>query len=295
VASPNDLSAYLLVHKGDKPVRVLPYGTGAPAVALYDPALAHPFLGLGPEGVRQVDAFPEGHREVRSVKLRGALSNPVVTVGLTRLILPVTCPAPAELTVAPGGRAELAFSPLFTREGLELSSMSSRDNIRRPDEEDCLTCLSDRPCSLAYTARSGLPVVSARITSFPRVVGDPSGANTVVTQVSADNGPWREVNRYRGSGSGRWEGLKIPQYTRIRLDRPATELRVRFVLSGQAAQLWSAPDARMRLDVSLDAASLPVPSIDAWPSRIGVSQDMPVEILPLADTHPVPDRLRRTR
>jgi hypothetical protein len=295
VGSPGELAAYRLVHPDDKPVRVLPYQDGAPAVALYDPALVHPFLDLAPGGIHRVDAFPPGRREAHALKLKGALSNPVVTVGQTRLILPLSCPAPAELTVNPGGQAELTFSPLFTSNGLDALAVSASDNIRKNQDEDCLTCAEDRPCSLVYTVRSGLPITSARITAFPRVVSDASGACTVITQVSADNAPWREVNRYQGSGSGRWEGLKIPQYTKVRLDRPASELRVRFLLPGQAAQLWSAPDARMRLDARLDASNLPVPAIEDWPSQIGVSQGERVEILPLVDPQPFPDWLRRSR
>jgi len=117
----------------------------------------------------------------------------------------------------------------------------------------------------------------------------------VRTLLSADGGPWREINEYKGSGSGRWEGLKIPQYTLLRLDSPASEVRLRFELSGHKAQLWSAPDARMRLDLRLDASRLAAPMIDKWPVRVGVSGPHPLRLLLLERPAPFPDRLRRTR
>lgn len=295
VGTPKDLEAYLSAHPGAAPVRVLPYPDGTPAVALYDPALADPFLRLDPGRARTLTAFPPTARSVRSVKLAGALDRPVLTLGGAGVSLPVTCPAPAELTVNPGGQGELVFSPLFTRDGFSPSATASFENIRRNEGEDCLSCAEDKPCSLTYAMHSELPATKVRITAFPRVESTPDGRYVVITQVSADHGPWREVNRYRGSGSGRWEGWKIPQYTLVPLNAPARDVRVRFVLTGAKAQLWSSPDAHMRLELRLDASKVPVPSVYSWPANLSLDHASPLSVLLLKDQQTFPDRLRRTR
>lgn len=295
VGSPADLEAYLSIHPGDKPVRVLPYPDGTPAIALYDPALANPYLRVAGDEDRQVSAFPAGIRRVRSFKLRGELDRPVLRLGSTGLALPVTSQGPAELTVNPGADAELVLSPLFTKHDFRLESLASQDNIRRNDAEDCVSCAEDRPCSLTYAVSSSLPVTRFRITAFPRVMSDPSGLFSISTQVSTDGRNWREANSYSGSGSGRWEGWKIPQYTLVTLDKPAREVLIRFVLTGQKAQLWSAPDARMRFEIRMDASRVPVPVINSWPTRLSISHSAPLDVLLLDSPQPFQDRLRRTR
>ncbi|MBI4806322.1 MAG: glycosyltransferase family 39 protein [Desulfovibrio sp.] len=295
IGSPADLKAYLSNHPGDKPVRVLTHQDDTPAIALYDPALANPFLPVAQDDDRFLSAYPAGTRQVRSFKLRGELDRPVLRIGSLGLPLPVTCPGPAELTVNPGAQAELVVSPLFTKQDLRLDSLVSQDNIRRNDDEDCLSCAEDKPCFLTYAVSSSLPITKMRITAFPRVLSDSAGRFAVGTQVSTDGKNWRDVNSYSGSGSGRWEGLKIPQYTLVSLDKPAREMLIRFVLTGQKAQLWSAPDARMRFEIRMDASRVPVPVIDSWPVRLSLSHATPLDVLLLESPQPFPDRLRRTR
>jgi len=295
VGSPADLEAYLASHPGDKPVRVLPYADGSPAVALFDPALAHPGMRLNPGESRTVTAAPPGAREIRALKLSGAFKNPVLTVGPQVLSLTMESPAPSELAVNPGGKAELVFSPLFTQDAFDHAAMAASDNLRRNGGEDCLSCTEDKPCSLTYAVRSGLPVERLRITAFPRVNSSPTGQTSVSTQISTGGGPWREVNRYSGSGSGRWEGWKIPQYSLVTLDKPARDVRIRFVLSGQKAQLWSAADARMRFELRLDASSLPAPVVTSWPATLSLTHGAPLNVVLLGKPLVFPDRLKRSR
>jgi len=295
VGGPELLKKYLAAHPGDKPVRVLPYADGTPAVALHDPALANPWLRLPSGKERLLEATPPPGRVIEAVKVSGALENPVLRFGRMSVPLPVACPAPARLTVNCNRQAELEFTPLFTAGEFDPAAMSAVSGARRNPGEDCLSCEGERECSFTYTVRSGLPVVSVHLTAYPRVFADARGRYGVSTQVSADGGPWRTVNTYAGSGSGRWEGLKTPQYSSVRLDVPAREVRVRFVLTGAKAQLWSAPDARMRLALRLDASSLPAPMVDTWPIGLSAANPAPLDILLLENGQPFPDRLSRTR
>lgn len=295
VGSPDALKAYLSAHPDARPVRVLPYADGRPAVALYDPYLADPWLTLSPGAPRVLEAFPPGARTAASIKVEGRLDEPVLDIAGRKLALPVRTPGPAILTVNPNRQGELAFSPLFTEAQFDPGSFETIGALRRNPGEDCLSCEADAPCSVTYALSSGLPVTTLRITAFPRVEADWPGINAVRTLISADGGPWREVNIYKGSGSGRWEGLKIPQYTLVELDKPARDIRVRLELSGRRAQLWSAPDARMRFELKLDASAVPAPFLDKWPARLSASGARPLRVLLLDSPVPFPDRLARTR
>ena len=295
LGTPQGHKEYLSAHPGDKHVRVLKYPDNTPAVALYDPALARPMLHMNPGSTRTLEAFPSSRRVIAAIRLTGALDKPVLTLDRMEAPLPVSCPAPAQLTVNPNGQGELVFSPLFTSAQFDPATFEESDNIQRIPDEDCLTCAQDTPCSLTYALHSDFPVASLRIRAYPRVFSDAGGKTAIRTLVSADGQPWREVNSYRSSGSERWEGWKIPQYSLVRLDKPARKVLIRFELSGQKAQLWSAPDARMRFEARLDASSLAAPLLDKWPVRLGLRHASPLEVLLLESPQLFPDHLRRTR
>lgn len=295
LGSPQAHEAYQRAYPGNKPVRVLKYPDGTPAIALYDPALEHPALRVTPGSQRILEAFPSSRRIIASMKLTGALDKPVLTLDRMDIPLPVSCPAPASLTVNPNGQGELVFSPLYTAAQFDPAAFTASDNIKRIPDEDCLTCDQDRPCSLTYSVRSEMPITALRIRAYPRVFSDAGGKNALRTLISTDGISWREVNSYRSTGSGRWEGWKIPQYTVVRLDKPARDVLVRFELAGQKAQLWSAPDALMRLEARLDASALPAPLLDKWPVRLGLRHSSPLDVMLLDAPQPFPDTLRRTR
>ena len=295
LGSPQAHDAFKRMYPDDKPVRVLKHQDGSPAIALYDPALSHPTLRVTPGSQRILEAFPSSRRIIASMKLTGALERPVITLDRMEIPLPVSCPAPATLTVNPNGQGELVFSPLYTAAQFDPATLASSENIKRIPDEDCLTCDQDKPCSLTYAIRSDLPVTSLRIRAYPRVFSDAGGKNALRTLISTDGRSWREVNSYRSTGSGRWEGWKIPQYTLVRLDNPAREVLVRFELAGQKAQLWSAPDALMRFEARLDASALPAPLLDKWPVRLGLRHASPLDVMLLDAPQPFPDHLRRTR
>jgi hypothetical protein len=295
VGAPDALAAYLRAHPDARPVRVLPYAGGRPAVALYDPYLADPWLTLAPGAQRALEAFPPGARTAASIKVEGRLDEPVLDIAGRKLALPVKTPGQAALTINPNRRGELIFSPLFTEAAVASASFAADGALRRNPGEDCLSCEGDATCSVTYAFSSGLPVTAIRIVAFPRVEADWMGRNAVRTLLSAGGGPWREVNLYRGAGSGRWEGLKIPQYSKVALDKPARDIRVRFELSNRRAQLWSAPDARMRFELSLDASALPAPYLDRWPARLTASGKQSLRVLLLDAPTPFRDDLARTR
>lgn len=295
VGTPDDLARYKSLHPGEKPVRVLRYPDGAPAVALYDPALADPAIEVRPALGAMVEAFPPAPRGVRTLKLSGVLDDPVVALGQSQLPILVSSRSPAEFTVSDTGQAELTLSPLYTDGGFDADAAQEVSGLRKNPGEDCVACASGHPCSVTYEARFGYLVRSVRVLAFPRVVSEPGAGNEVRTLLSTDGKKWREINRYAGSGSGRWEGLKIPQYSFVELDKLTSRVLVRFELSGRDAQLWSAPDARMRLDFRLDGPVKLFGQAGEWPRRLGVANPTPLTVMLLGAPHVFPDWLKRTR
>ncbi len=293
LGSPEDLAAYSTMYPGQKPVKILNFADGRPAIALYDPALADPWLAMPAGTSRLLDAVPATRRTFAGLGLRGGLNNPTLTLGAAALNLPVTCPAPAVLAINPGEQAQLRFTPLFTQDGLDMAAMAQSANIRRNDGEDCLSCADDGPCSLTYEVSSGLPITGFRLEAFPRLFCDPARSNTVSTSYSVNGRDFLPLDVYESTGSGRWEGWKVPRRSLVHLKTPARILLIRFALSGPKTQLWSSPDARMTLEVHMDATGLPKPVVAAWPVRMSLANPTPVEVLLLESPNHIPDALKR--
>jgi len=294
VGAPEELARYRETHPGQAPARQLAYPDGSPAVALYDPSLADPFVRLPGGGELALEAQPPTPRPIPALRLRGVLERPVIQAGESRLALDVSCPLAARLDMNLGGRARMVLEPLFApgtaAHGLELSP-----GARLSGAEACLTCEGEAPCAATLRLDTGLPVRDLRVRAHPRVQASPGGANFVRALVSRDGVSWREIGRFSGSGSGRWEGLKAPRYWHAALDGRPGEVFLRFELSGSGAQLWSAPDARLRVDVDLDASALGPLELSGWPARCWSSSPRDLDVLFLERELLFPDRLNRTR
>jgi hypothetical protein len=294
VGSPADRVSFRNLHPDAKPVRILRYPDGSPAVELYDPALADPSMEVRPVLGAMMEAFPASPRQVRALKLEGVLDAPVVGLGESSLPLPVSSPTPSLLAMSDTGQAELTLSPLYDGD-FNCSAVADASGVKKVSGEDCLVCEGSKPCFVTYGADFGYPVRFVRVLAFPRVVSRTDGKNSVRTLLSLDGGPWRKINSYTGAGSGRWEGLKIPQYTYVALNRPAARVRVRFELSGPDVQLWSAPDSGMRIDFGLAGPKALFGSVEGWPLRLSVSNPTPLRVMLLDTPLVFPDRLKRTR
>ena len=291
LGGPAELEAYRKAHPGQEPVYVLNASDGQAGIVLYDPALHRPALALEAGKAKKIAVWPQEPRTFASVRLRGALNRPTIALDGKPVTLPVICPAPAELAVNFGQGARLYFSPLFTQDQLDLGAAVQRDNIAKNQDEDCLSCVENRPCSITYAVHSEMGIGAFRVRAYPRVFCDSGMQNAVNTFYSLDGVHFLPLNSFASTGSGRWEGLKEAQISYRMLERPAGKLFVRFELSGPKAQLWSARDARMRISAALDAQGLAVPSAGAWPATF--EADQPLEALLMGETLPFIDRLRR--
>lgn len=295
VGTPQERASFLLENPEAKPVRILHYPDGNPAVELYDPALADPYVWISPAHGATLEIVPDTPRSIRTLRLSGVMDNPQVELGKSRLSLPVSSKSPGVFTMTDAGEAELTLMPLFTRQEFDAAKAESFSEARKIPGEDCITCVSPKPCSVTYGASFGFPVRFVRVLAYPRVVSRPDGRNMIRTLLSTNGTDWREINSYKGAASGRWEGLKIPQYTVVDLERPASRVLIRFELSGQDAQLWSAHDAAMRLDFRLSSPQSLFAAVESWPTNLNISNPDPLDVMLLEDRLQFPDRLKRTR
>ncbi|GFK93830.1 hypothetical protein NNJEOMEG_01666 [Fundidesulfovibrio magnetotacticus] len=284
---------FLAEHPGIDPVRLLAYPDGRPAAALYDASLADPFAPLPAGGETPLDAWPRSPRAVPALRLRGLLDRPVLQAGNARLSVDVVSPQTGTLSLNLGGRARLTLEPLFTPGNLP-RGMALYD-ARPAAREECLVCDGPRPCSATLGIVTGMPAGRLRVRAYPRVEARPDGTNMVRALVSLDGLSWREMGRFQGSGSGRWEGLKAPRYWETDLNGATGEIFVRFELAGSGAQLWSAPDARMRIDLDLDARAAAPLQLPAWPLAAWTSNPKSLELLLLERPIVFPDWLMRSR
>lgn len=291
VGTPVEHDAFRAANPGLAPVLTTQFPDGSPAYSVYDPALTRPFVPAGPALSPLLRLGGGDATEFQAVKLRGRLSGQVLTVGAARLNAGVSAPFEAGLTLNKQGRGELVLSPLFAgATGAEAASLGV--NVKQSPSEECLTCETDKPCAFTMSIRSEWPVKSFRLVGYPRIFADERKHNNVLARYSTDGQNFTTLDEYRSNGSGLWEGWKMRRINKIIFPKPATRLDVRFELSGQGAQLWSARDARMRIEFELDTSAFT--GLHPGSALAPLVSDQPVEVLFLEHPARFPDKLLPT-
>ncbi|MEA4857987.1 glycosyltransferase family 39 protein [Solidesulfovibrio sp.] len=254
-ANPFDrLAAFRAAHPGLAPVFTIPGPDGNPTYLFYDPALADPFVHLAkdrPVALRLDSGLPE---DFAAVKLSGELNRPRLAIGEKAVTVPVLSPAPSTLLLA-RQTGVLRFEPSFHSEPEALAAFPLSFNIRKNEDEDCLSCKEPGPCSVTVPLSSAYPMRELRILSYPRVFADKAGKNTVTVSFSPDGKQFTPLDKLTSNRSGLWEGLMARRVSVLRFPKPLANGFVRFDLSGPGAQLWSRDDTRMRIEAVLDAAA----------------------------------------
>ncbi len=260
LGSVRDHEAYLAAHPGQEPVFVITDASGAPAVALYDPALTRPWLSLIPDAP-QPYRLDRDALTVRAVKLTGALSRPDIAFGGAILPAPVSAPPESSVLLNYGGEGLLLYAPTFSSDASAFAALPIRGNLRRNEGEDCVSCATDSPCYAVVPINSDYPMKSLRIAAYPRVMSDLSRQNNLRTSYSLDGKTFIPLDKLESSGSMLWEGLMVRRLHLVSFDEPVHQVFVRFDLSGQGAQLWSRDHDRMRIEAALDVSGVPAPVI----------------------------------
>ena len=251
------LPAFLAAHPGIEPVFVIPGADGSPAYLFYDPALIDPFIRLTEDHAKPLRLGRKPPVEFQAVKLSGAFNRPRLSVGDVALPVPVLVPGPSMLLLNQNGEGVLRFEPSFSREQEALAAFPIAYNMKKNDDEDCLSCKEAAPCSVTVPISSDYPIRLLRIASYPRIFADKAGKNAIRIEFSPDGNTFTTLDTVASSRSGHWEGLMVRRISELRFDRPINNGFVRFSFSGPGTQLWSRDDRSMRIEALLDARSFP--------------------------------------
>lgn len=247
------LKSFKAAYPDASPVYTIRHDDGSPAVFVYDPALADPFVTLEPGQQTLCASGMDKPWTVKAASLKGGMNRPTLSIGGQAFHVPVKAPPGTRLLLNAGGEGVLRLEPVFQGKDMPDVFESSR-NVVKKTEEDCLTCLNDNGCEATVLLASDFPVKKLRIAYYPRIFADKPGLNRVRLSVSADGGPYTPLDTLTSNGSGYWEGLMMRRVAVYEPPRGAKELRVRIEMSGTGAQLWSTPNERMRVEAVMDAA-----------------------------------------
>lgn len=260
------LARFQAVHPNLPPVSVIADQDGSPAFYVYDTRLAQSTMTLpcGREAQAVLDASLPW--TVRGLSYAGVTSRPVVHLGGKTLSIPLAVPAGSLVQITPGGEGLVSLNPLFTPDGFNLYNMIQRDNLNVM--RNTLSCLEDRPCTAQWVFASELPIKGVRAMIFPALktdkpqyarvfygINDMAARNTLVE--FSERGPLDISSTYEGVVG------------QVNFDKKPNILFVGCELSGQGASLQSDEKYTMRIEVLLDAASLPPVTVDHATTTIG--------------------------
>ncbi|KHK00734.1 glycosyltransferase family 39 protein [Desulfovibrio sp. TomC] len=281
------LPGFLAAHPGLAPVFTIQDANGQPAYQCYDPALNQPFVPLAEDRPATLTQDNAGNI-FAALKLHGAFNRPRLSLGGKTVGIGVLAPAPSTLLLDRDGVGVLRFEPSFAHEADALAAFPIALNIKKNDDEDCLSCKDAAPCSLTVPISSTYPIKLLRILAYPRVFADKAGQNTVRISFSSDGKTFTPLDTLKSNRSGFWEGLMVRRVSVLRFDRPIHNGFVRFDFSGPGAQLWSRDDTRMRIEAVLDASAftgLTVPSA-TFQAELRDNAGAPLEMLLSPDLLP---------
>ncbi|UJX42599.1 glycosyltransferase family 39 protein [Desulfovibrio sp. JY] len=266
LGGPEALAAYLAAYPDDTPVATLADAAGNIRARYFDPGLRHPFTAVTSRPRPVLPGFGQA-MTAKGFVASGNIAGQTVSVGQERVRLPVAAPAGSKLLLDVGGTGLVHFSPGFDA---PLSALLSQALLAHAvvavPGSPALTCAGDAPCFLTYavTAAPGAtPITGFRLAWYPRVLTDGTGHNSLTATYSTDGATYQTLGTLRSAGDFFWYGGKMRMAREVRLPHPAKKLYVRFALSGGGAQLWSAPETRLSLDVRLagtDFSGLPLPA-----------------------------------
>lgn len=255
-----DLAKYKAAHPGAAPVYALSGRNGEPGAEFYDPSLSNPFITLSAAtpSVR-VDRGSSGPLTVKSLRITGRLDVPSFTVNGRAVAVPVYAPSGSTLVLNAGGEGRLYLNPVFTREKYDPDSFLNSYNMtrnERPGEDGCLTCREDYRCFFTYSVISAFPIREVLFENHLRIFMDPEKANGVKVLVSSGDDAFVPIETFTSDGSGIWK-YSDGSARVLSLQNPVSAIKIRFELTGQGAQVWSAdrPIDDMRIACALDAGS----------------------------------------
>ena len=281
IGTPAALAAFTADHPDLLPASVLPDATGKPAVAVFDPALTGRAGGIPLSEARPRAGLEQpGHAPlvVETLTLAGRINAPILSLGDTRLAVPVSAPPGSLLRLTPGGGGVLSFSPDFDppdftdRPNAHFQNMAMATSY--PDYSGGVTCQPGTDCRFDYEFVSAYPMTELRILAYPRLYGDSGGYRACTVSYATAGGAFETILDERNTSAEQWNLLFTRRFMRVRLPRPATHVTVRFAMRADfAAEFWShtRPVDRMLIEAVLDARSFPGLTIPPGISQLELS------------------------
>ncbi|KHK00666.1 glycosyltransferase family 39 protein [Desulfovibrio sp. TomC] len=255
LGGPEALAAYLAAYPDDTPVYTLSDDDGRVRARYFDPLLDRPYTAIGKEQTPLVSGFA-GQTQARGLWATGTIAGQTVTLGQTQLTLPLTAPAGATLSLGDDGRGRLLFQTDFDRPLPDIIANTALAHaLAKVAGEPAITCYGDAPCFLTYALsapKTLAPITGFTATWYPMTLTDHTGHNQVTAQWSTDGATYYDLDELHSVGDYFfYYGGKMRQAGRVRLDRPANRLYLRFALSGSGARLYSTGETRLTLEADL--------------------------------------------
>lgn len=241
--------------------------------AYVDPALAPNFGRIASDRPLTLVNPGENPWPLTTWAVAGPPNGPHLALGEARFQIPLAGKTGLTARLTARGEGTAVLAPLFTDDGYDPSFADAIDRAIKLAGQPVLSCPDGKPCSVTYACVTGYPAKRLALAWFPRVFADTAGKNFVQASYSLDGAPFRPLDRFVGTGSGRWEGLGVGRRAAVDLDGFTGRIAVRFELASDAAQLWSAPETPMAVTVTLDTRSLPALSL--VPGRALLAADCP--------------------
>lgn len=248
----NALHKYRRQFPNDKPVYTIKNTAGEACVLYFDPFLVSPFLlfNTGARSILTADHSLTG----KSYILKGPLHFPTISSNGDTADFLLRIPVGALFSSNPGGQGRIYMQPLFTPDAFNPGMFDSYEQIKKPKDQNCLTCNENSSCSFTLGVHSIFPVTSFRAVWYPRIFSDQQKANTIDVLVSADGAEFKKVDSFETQHKNTWIG-PIRKVSCLKFDKPANRVLVKFQMKSDATQLVSDTIVPMSFEFTVDTAT----------------------------------------
>lgn len=254
------LEAFRKAYPGLGPV--LSIEDGEAVYHLFDPALAAPSLAVpGRYPLAGARAEASGQTATasppssRSLAAWGLAADGGVRLDGASVPLATAWNEPAYVDVDTSGRGRLIVKPLFVKGGPPAPGAFEASGVKQAGAEDCLTCVDEKPCAVTYRFRAPGGFTELSVRWHPRVRGDWKLKNALTLEISTDGREFDRLDGLYSNASGRWDGWRVGRFAGKKWTLPARDIYLRFLFSGDGAQLWSSAEFPLTVVASFPATA----------------------------------------
>lgn len=239
------------VWPGLAPVAVWTDSRGAPAVALYDPALDHAWLPPGKRVLYLGDA-------AAVVKLEGLTASARVHLGREASTLDTDLPAKARLRAQAGQPVRVRLQMTGPDQALDQAYLAENLNADYDGFSPCLRCRTGDGCFATYAFTLPWPAKRVEIVYHPFLSSLSPKPNELAFSLSTDGNAYRRIAVFSGPRLLDWDGGGR-MIARTTLDKPSRLVYVRLEMTSEESILRVSPLEPFTLEFELEGSwELPV-------------------------------------